>query len=969
MLAKQQQGNASTNATSPPGSSAADALGPAALLRASSLSPSHSSSQAMDEDSLLIEIQNNSLSSSLEEQIPLHQVDIERTVPENFGSAAAGAGVNSEDANAAAAAADPSRRAAAGSSASATPSRQTQLDPSLIPSSASNRNRTDSGAASAATAGATAQGGHPIALKESLSAVPEYVKKALGVPGAPPQLGTLRADWVSYSSFYANHPVLDTGAYASLTDSAELKTWRPKGVLVATLSEHKQAVTHLSVARDNLFLVSGGEEGVVRIWDCTRLKLAAHARSQLAHAGQGRITGLTVCDSSHSVASAHSTGTLSVFKVEYAGGENAADGTSGGAGAVAGTGMAQRYVGLSEVKRIDPDLQNGEGSLLAVSHFHTLTESLLVYATQKSVHGWDLRSRKEAFLLRLEPSMGLLTALTLGPTQHCIVTGTSRGFITVWDLRFHIPVQVWRHSAKSAITHLTAVDAPSILPREASLASPGLTTTPAGIIPPHPQKGPLIFAAAEGTNQISAFDLYTGENRLLFRVLNSVEPSSSASVSLRRDSITAPGAVSAASAASASNTTFPMKSLQKVRVSPLSLPSLRSYIKEGAGLAASTDARANGSLQHFSPAASSTSGFYHSLLGVTLDDSFLKEFAQWGSPEGLVSLSAGGVAPNAQTLGQPSSSTSMAPPPASIKSFLLCKENFALTAGTDKVVRFWNMTDPGDSYRWVAQNMLVWELRTMPFSLCSLILFLFCSFILPCCSVSSSDLSEHEYLRYNSRVENTTVVLEEVLSNQPGVENKERQSWILRETVSNCGVGWMCTGFWLAGCRLFELTEEQLRAKQQLSRRTQGQSQLFTALQSHLSDRKVLLSKEFTSHVCFIFPWRVPVFSTSVPFPSAYQRHSGHEGHRISAKDACHGRKGRGDQDLDLKKRQPRGRKQSPAALTIVQLEAFCVRLQLPAPSISALRSPLTVSSHCFMIIAMLSGLLHTKSIAHYYFE
>src|SRR5258708_7579283 len=49
---------------------------------------------------------------------------------------------------------------------------------------------------------------------------------------------------------------------------------RTQGVLVATLHEHKDSVNCLGVTRDNLFLVSGSDDGTVRIWDCQRFKVA-----------------------------------------------------------------------------------------------------------------------------------------------------------------------------------------------------------------------------------------------------------------------------------------------------------------------------------------------------------------------------------------------------------------------------------------------------------------------------------------------------------------------------------------------------------------------------------------------------------------------------------------------------------------------------------------------------------------------
>lgn len=114
--------------------------------------------------------------------------------------------------------------------------------------------------------------------------------------------------------------------------------------------------------------------------------------------------------------------------------------------------------------------------------------------------------------------------MAVGPSPYCLVAGTTRGFIVAWDLRFQIPVQCWRHNAKSRILSLTSMDAPSVLPRNRTNQFQ------------HPARGPLLFASAEGTNAISAFDLFTGECRLAFRVMTSSPSGSGSMMSLMRKS-------------------------------------------------------------------------------------------------------------------------------------------------------------------------------------------------------------------------------------------------------------------------------------------------------------------------------------------------------------------------------------------------------------------------------------------------
>jgi WD40 repeat protein len=330
-----------------------------------------------------------------------------------------------------------------------------------------------------------------------------------------------------------------------------------------------------------------------------------------------------------------------------------------------GADGASHYPGLSDVKKFD---RVQDGPVVALEHFNSLSESLLVYANRRGViSGWDLRRRASSFALNMDQSMGVLTAMAVGPSQFCLLAGTSRGFIVLWDLRFQVPVQVWRHYSKSRIMSLTPVNASSVLARGAAVNELR-----------HPQRGPLMFVSAEG-NEISAFDLLTGECRCVFRintsdrrsVLSSVMQSgSSRSLLIRKkkkhvhtrsatnlDDWPAAAAAAAAAAASASPggagdggggdgdsnaAAAAMAVRPSIRVSPLSLPSLRSYMMLGSA---------------YKPPA--------------LDGQFAAEF---------------------KAIGDRRKDTY-------VSSFLCCRENFVLTAGTDRTVRFWDLRDPTDSYR------------------------------------------------------------------------------------------------------------------------------------------------------------------------------------------------------------------------------------------------------------------------------
>ena len=58
--------------------------------------------------------------------------------------------------------------------------------------------------------------------------------------------------------------------------------------------------------------------------------------------------------------------------------------------------------------------------------------------------------------------MGGITCLHVGQTIHTVIAGTSRGFVVVYDLRYEIPVQMWRHYDRQPITTLYSQESPII---------------------------------------------------------------------------------------------------------------------------------------------------------------------------------------------------------------------------------------------------------------------------------------------------------------------------------------------------------------------------------------------------------------------------------------------------------------------------------------------------------------------------
>eukprot|EP00798_Chlamydomonas_sp_ICE-L_P030400 gene30400-35404_t len=87
--------------------------------------------------------------------------------------------------------------------------------------------------------------------------------------------------------------------------------WRPRGILVAHMMEHRKGVNQLALARNGSFFV----------WDLGHLERDVSFHSRLTYAAQsGRITSVTAVEEDVSVASASTSGSIHVWRVETTGG-------------------------------------------------------------------------------------------------------------------------------------------------------------------------------------------------------------------------------------------------------------------------------------------------------------------------------------------------------------------------------------------------------------------------------------------------------------------------------------------------------------------------------------------------------------------------------------------------------------------------------------------------------------------------
>ncbi|KAF0032044.1 hypothetical protein F2P81_016599 [Scophthalmus maximus] len=212
--------------------------------------------------------------------------------------------------------------------------------------------------------------------------------------------------------------------------------WHPKGLLVAHLHEHKAAVNRIRVSDEHSIFATASNDGSVKVWDSQKMEgKTTTTRSVLTYSRiGGHVKTLTFCQGSHYLAVASDNGSIQLLAVE------------------ANKPPKSPKVQPFQTRTLDPQ---DDGCAVDIHHFNSGAQSVLAYATVNgSLVGWDLRSNSNAWTLRHDLRLGLITSFTVDMHQCWLCLGTSSGTMACWDMRFQLPISNHSHPARARIRRL-----------------------------------------------------------------------------------------------------------------------------------------------------------------------------------------------------------------------------------------------------------------------------------------------------------------------------------------------------------------------------------------------------------------------------------------------------------------------------------------------------------------------------------
>ena len=227
-------------------------------------------------------------------------------------------------------------------------------------------------------------------------------------------------------------------------DSSDTTTDSFKGALIARLTQNVgDTIVSLCVFTDSPrpLLVSGSQEGMINIWDFEAILNGDAFSPNVTYDCEAAISDIVEIENYDSFAVATTDGIVSVFRV-----------LSGGK--IEG----RRITELKRIRKLslnDTFKWSSDDYILKLQTFITEEKPLLIGLTRSSKFILiDLRNMKICSSFETPPSHGAVTTFACCKSYFTLVSGTTKGVVDIWDLRFELLINSWTFSSSLPISNL-----------------------------------------------------------------------------------------------------------------------------------------------------------------------------------------------------------------------------------------------------------------------------------------------------------------------------------------------------------------------------------------------------------------------------------------------------------------------------------------------------------------------------------
>lgn len=204
----------------------------------------------------------------------------------------------------------------------------------------------------------------------------------------------------------------------------------PKGNLVAHLKEHTGAVNCLVSSSDHTYFLSGGEDGLLKLWDSLRLERNVTSKSLFLVNMNSPVVQICFIENRDCFVVATKE-EVKIFKVTFS--------------------LKRDYHKVKSLVQIrsfslkkDSKKLNEEFFILDLKIANVENIPLLLIATSFSkIITLDIRSMESTFETQIPLKYGTVTTFAV-INDSLMIVGTSKGYLSLWDLRFNLGLKVWK---------------------------------------------------------------------------------------------------------------------------------------------------------------------------------------------------------------------------------------------------------------------------------------------------------------------------------------------------------------------------------------------------------------------------------------------------------------------------------------------------------------------------------------------
>lgn len=210
-----------------------------------------------------------------------------------------------------------------------------------------------------------------------------------------------------------------------------------KGTFVSQITEHRPAaITALAACPHNPYLITASDQGVIKFWDVLKIRSGKTFSSSLSFETGSPVTDLKFLAGFDVFAATTKDGSLLLIRVHF--------------------GDQSNFRTFKHFKVIR-NLSMTDGKEYALNIVVTCSDTspyIIALTNLSRAFVVDVRSMEVLRIIENLPTHGAVLSCVVSEDASCLIFGTSKGIIDVWDLRFGILVNSWTFADHSPVTKL-----------------------------------------------------------------------------------------------------------------------------------------------------------------------------------------------------------------------------------------------------------------------------------------------------------------------------------------------------------------------------------------------------------------------------------------------------------------------------------------------------------------------------------